>query len=104
MAGLGAVSPYMGGPFDPRVKGIVEQAATQAFNNLNRLKNEPYMAYLKRKLGEWYREAPKPERQQPEADDEEDEPAPGDDPAAEAEDGEGGGGADGGHGGGFLLD
>ena len=37
MAGLGAVSPYMGGPFDPRVKGIAEQAATQAFNNLNKL-------------------------------------------------------------------
>jgi len=37
MAGLGAVSPYMGGPFDPRVKGIAEQAATQAFNKLNRL-------------------------------------------------------------------
>ena len=30
--------------------------------SLNKLKNEPYMAYLrvKRKLGEWYSEAPRP--------------------------------------------
>ena len=55
MAGLVAVSPYKHGAFDPRAKGIAEQAATEAFNNLNKLKNEPYMAYLKRKLGEWYR-------------------------------------------------
>ena len=64
------------------------------------------MAYLKRKLGEWYREPPKPERQQlePVADDE-DEPAHGrgDDLAAEPEDGDGGGAGDGGPGV-FLLD
>jgi hypothetical protein len=32
---------------------------------LNKLKNEPYMAYLKRKLREWYSEAPRPLRKQP---------------------------------------
>ena len=51
--------------FSVAEQGVAEQAATEAFNNLNKLKNEPYMAYLKRKLGEWYREAPKPVRQQP---------------------------------------
>ena len=101
MAGLVAVSPYKHGAFDPRAKGIAEQAATEAFNNLNKLKNEPYMAYLKRKLGEWYSEAPQPERQQPVADDDEDEPAHGDDLAAEPEDGDGAGAGDGSV---FLLD
>ncbi len=33
--------------------------------NLNRLKNEPWMADLKRKLGKWYREAQRPLHKQP---------------------------------------
>ena len=101
MEGLVAVSPYKDGPFDSRAKGVAEHAATEAFNNLNKIKNEPYMAYLKRKLGEWYREAPQPARKEPVADDEEEEPgartaATGED---EEEKEEGGG-----DGGGFLLD
>jgi hypothetical protein len=39
-----------------RAKGVAEHASAEAMKNLNKLKNEPYMAYLKRKLGEWYRE------------------------------------------------
>ena len=100
MEGLVAVSPYKDGPFDSRAKGVAEHAATEAFNNLNKIKNEPYMDYLKRKLGEWYREAPQPARKEPVADDEEE---PGARTAATGEDEEEKeeGGSDGG---GFLLD
>jgi hypothetical protein len=38
----------------------VEHAFAEAMKNLNKLKNEPYMAYLQHKLGEWYSEAPGP--------------------------------------------
>ena len=37
MEGLVAVSPYKDGPFDSRAKGVAEHAATEAFNNLNKL-------------------------------------------------------------------
>ena len=69
MEGLVAVSPYKDGPFDSRAKGVAEHATKEAFKNLNKPKNEPYMAYLKRKLGDWYREAPQPLRTEPVADD-----------------------------------
>ena len=55
MEGLVAVSPYKDGTFDDRATGVAEHAYTQAFNNLNKIKNEPYMIHLKRKIGEWYR-------------------------------------------------
>ena len=102
MAGLVAVSPYKNGPFDSRAKGVAEHAATEAYNQLNKLKNEPYMAYLKRKLGEWYREAPQPLRKLP-VDDAEEEPVPGTG-APEEEDGEGGDAAAGGGTGHLSLD
>ena len=60
MEGLLAVSPYVHCPFEARAKGVVEAVAATALSDLNKLANEPYMAYLKRKLGEWYREAPTP--------------------------------------------
>jgi hypothetical protein len=54
MAGQVAVSRYKhhDGPFDSRVKGVAEHAFLEAFKNLNKLKNEHYMAYFKSKLGE----------------------------------------------------
>jgi hypothetical protein len=52
--GLLAVSPYVNGPFDSRAKGVVEAVAAAALSDLNQLANEPYMAYLELKLGEWY--------------------------------------------------
>ncbi len=55
MEGLLAVSPYVNGPFISRAKGVAEAVAAAALSDLNQLANEPYMAYLKRKLGEWYR-------------------------------------------------
>jgi hypothetical protein len=76
MEGLLAVSPYVNGPFDSHAKGVAvlaEAVAAAALSDLNQLANELYMAYLKRKLGEWYREAPRPARKQPAVD--EDEPA-----------------------------
>ena len=48
-------SPYVNGPFDSRAKGVAEAVAAAALSDLNQLANEPYMAYLKHKLGEWYR-------------------------------------------------
>jgi hypothetical protein len=74
MEGLLVVSPYVNGPFDSRAKGVAEAVAATALSNLNQLANEPFMAYLKRKLGEWYSEAPRPARKQPAVD--ADEPAP----------------------------
>ena len=61
MEGLLAVSPYVNGPFNSHAKGVAvlaEAVAAAALSDLNQLANEPYMAYLKRKLGGWYREAP----------------------------------------------
>jgi hypothetical protein len=75
MAGLVAVSPYKHGPFDSRAKGVAKHSSAEAMENLNKLKNEPYIAYLKRKLGEWYCEASRPLRKQPV--DEEEEPTGG---------------------------
>jgi hypothetical protein len=40
-------------PFDSHAKGVAEAAAKEALQNLNNLANEPYMPYLKLKLGEW---------------------------------------------------
>jgi hypothetical protein len=68
MEGLLAISPYVNGPFDSRTKGVA------ALSDLNQLANEPYMAYLKSKLGEWYSEPPRPASKQPAVD--ADEPAP----------------------------
>ena len=99
MEGLVAVSPYKDGPFDSRAKGVAEHAA----NNLNKLKNEPYMAYLKSKLGEWYSEAQQPLRKEPAADDEE-EPAASAAAAGEDEEEQGDGSDAGGDGVGFSLD
>jgi hypothetical protein len=71
------VSPYMNGPFDSHAKGVAvltEAVAAAALSDLNQLANELYLAYLKRKLGEWYRKAPRPAHKQPEV--VADEPAP----------------------------
>jgi hypothetical protein len=103
MEGLVAVSPYKDGTFDDRATGVAEHAYTQAFNNLNKIKNEPYMIYLKRKLGEWYREAPKPLRREPVADEEE-EPGAGAAATGGGEEEQEAGGDAGGENGGFLLD
>jgi hypothetical protein len=47
-------SPYVNGPFDSSAKGVAEAIAAAALSDLNQLANEPYMAYLNSKLGEWY--------------------------------------------------
>ena len=65
----------------------------------SKLANEPYMAYLKRKLGEWYREAPRPARKQPVVD--ADEPAPADDDPEDATEADAPSG--GGDGGGLVI-
>jgi hypothetical protein len=51
MEGLLAVSPYVNGPFDSRVKGVAEAVAAAVLSDLNQLANERYMAYLKRSSG-----------------------------------------------------
>jgi hypothetical protein len=51
MEGLLAVSPYVNGPFDSRVKGVAEAVAAAVLSDLNQLANEPYMANLKRSSG-----------------------------------------------------
>ncbi len=71
MAGLVAVGSYKNGPFDSRAKGVVEHASTEAMKNPNKNKNKPYMAYLKHKLGEWYKEAQGLMHKQPVDDEEE---------------------------------
>jgi hypothetical protein len=100
LEGLLAVSPYANGFCYSRAKGVAEAAATEAFKILNLRTNEAYMHYLKRKLGEWYREAPRPVRRQPPVPDE-DEPAQADDTeeAPDIEEAVGGG-----DGGGISLD
>ena len=100
MEGLLAVSLYVNGPFDSRAKGVAEAVAAAALSDLNQLANEPYMAYLKRKLGEWYREAPRPARKQPAVDADEPAPAAGDQEEATEADAPSGGG----DGRGFVLD
>jgi hypothetical protein len=69
-----AVSPYVNGPFDSRAKGVAKAVAAAALSDLNQLANKPYMAYLKRKLGEWYREPPRPARKQLAVDEDESNP------------------------------
>jgi hypothetical protein len=88
------------GPFDSRAKGVVEAVAAAAPTDLNQLASEPYMAYLKSKLGKWHREAPRPARKQPAVD--EDEPAPADNDKEEATETDAPSG--GGDGGGFVVD
>ena len=100
MEGLLAVSPYVNCPFDSRAKGVAEAVAAAALSDLNQLANEPYMAYLKRKLGGWYREAPRPARKQPAVDADEPAPAAGDQEEATEADTPSGGG----DGRGFVLD
>ena len=99
LEGLLAVSPFANGYFDSRAKGVAELAAAEGLKNLNELSNERYMQYLKRKLGEWYREAPRPARKQPVLDEDEPEAEAGD--TEEAPDTEE---AHVGDGGGFALD
>lgn len=64
LEGLVAVSPYKDGPFDSRAHGVAEHAYSEALAELNKHKTEDFQKYLKRKLGDWYREAPKPVRLQ----------------------------------------
>jgi hypothetical protein len=65
MEGLLALSPYVNCPFNSRAKGVTESVAAAALSDLNKLANEPYMAYLKRKLWEWCHEATRPVHKQP---------------------------------------
>jgi hypothetical protein len=96
MEGLLAVSRYVNSPFDSRPKGVAEALAAAALSDLNQLANEPYMAYLKRKL----EEAPRPARKQPTVD--VDEPAPAAEDQEEATEAYAlSGGGDGGR---FVLD
>ena len=79
LEGLVVVPPYNRGTADPRASGFAEEVAADAFDKLNAVKKSDYMAFLKRKLREWYRAAPKgpgpgPARREP--DDESDQPAP----------------------------
>ena len=103
MEGLFAVSPYVHGPFDARAKGVAEAVAAAALSDLNKLANEPYMAHLKRTLGDWYREAPRPARKQPVVDADEPAPAADDPEEATKADAPSGGGESGG-GGGLVID
>jgi hypothetical protein len=94
------VSPYVNGSFDSHAKGVAEAVAGAALSDLNQLANESYMAYLMRKLGEWYREAPRLARKQPAVDEDEQAPAADDqEETAEADAPSGGG-----DGNGFVLD
>jgi hypothetical protein len=68
MEGLFAVSPYVNCPFNSSTKSVAEAFAAAALSDLNQLANEPYMAYLKRKLGKWNSEAPRPSSKQPAVD------------------------------------
>ncbi len=70
MEGLLAVSRYVNGPFDSHAKGVAvlaEAVAAAALSDLNQLANELYMAYVKRKLGEWYREPARGPKTRPQA-------------------------------------
>ena len=82
-----AVAPYLRGTADPRAQGFAENVAAEAFDRLNAVKKADYMDFLKRKLGEWYRAAPKGLRPAPAPEvDEPDLPRAGGD-GAQAEDG-----------------
>lgn len=59
LQGLVAVSPYFRGTADPRAAGFAEEVAVQTFDRLNKVTKKDYMDFLQRKLGEWYRGAPK---------------------------------------------
>jgi hypothetical protein len=71
MDGLLAVCPYINCPLYSPARGVsvavavATAALTPADLNTLKLASEPYMAYLKHKLGEWYSEAQRPERRQP---------------------------------------
>ena len=87
MEGLVAVAPYLRGTADPSAQGFAEAVAAEAFDRLNAVKKAQYMDFLKRKLGEWYRAAPKGLRPAPAPEvDEPDLPRAGGD-GAQAEDG-----------------
>ena len=84
------VAPYHRGTADPRATGYAEEVASDAFDKLNVIKKAPFKTYLKRKLGEWYRAAPKgPATARRAPDDDDEPPAPSAGAAVEAEDGAG---------------
>ena len=59
LEGLVVVAPYHRGTADPRASGYAEEVALEAFAKLNAVLKKDFMPYMKRKLGEWYRAAPK---------------------------------------------
>ena len=59
LAGLVVVAPYHRGTADLRASGYAEEVAVDAFGKLNAVSKKDFMPYMKRKLGEWYRAAPK---------------------------------------------
>jgi len=91
LEGLVVVAPYHRGTADPRASGYAEEVAADAFEKLDAIKRAPFKNYLKRKLGEWYRAAPKrPATARRAPDDDDDEPpAQSAGAAVEAEDGAG---------------
>ena len=73
---------------DHRIIGSQPTRSSRRFDKLNAVKKSPYMAFMKRKLGEWYRAAPKgpaPARREP--DDESERLAPSAGAAGAPEDG-----------------
>jgi hypothetical protein len=64
------------GTADPRAASLTEEVAAATFGKLNAYKNSEHIANLKRKLGEWYREAPNGASPGARTGDEEDEGGP----------------------------
>lgn len=62
LAGLAIVAPYSGGASDKRAGGLAEEHAEASMKDTQPLSREAYVDYLARKLGDWYRDAPKSER------------------------------------------
>ena len=88
LEGLVVVAPYHRGTADPRASGYAEEVAVDAFDKLNAVSKKDFMPYMKRKLGEWYRAAPKgPETARKATEDDPERLAPSAGAADEPEDG-----------------
>ena len=82
------VAPYHSCTADPRASGYAEEVAVDAFGKLNAVSKKDFMPYMKRKLGDWYRAAPKgPETARKATEDDPERLAPSAGAAGEPEDG-----------------